>query len=167
MPVLYVNFKKQDCLEREPYASFLKKYNVIKDDLHGERIELRVGGKDGCFADGFYTDHDYYKNPVIRIDFASVPASEREGGKSVFVRVAYSYESGDDYDLDFHVQRVKEIKKRAPYYYVPGASHFEFSSQMDDEYRLLFDALALDPEQVPRVCCSLISLIISIFSLDN
>lgn len=168
MPVLYVNLNKHESLTKEPYVSFFKKYDIIKDDPNGEQIELRVGcGKNGCFANGFYIDKVYYKNPRLRINFATIPSPEKEQETNVFIRASYSYEGEDSYDLDFHLQRVKDIKKRAPYYYIPGATHFEFSSQIDDEYKLLFDVLVDDVAKVPDVCCSLISLIITIFSLDN
>ena len=167
MPVLYVNLNKHESLTKEPYISFFKKYDIIKDDLNGEQIELRVGGKDGCFTNGFYIGKVYYKNPRLRIDFTTIHSPEKEKETCVFIRTSYSYEGEDSYDLDFHLQRVKDIKKRAPYYYIPGASHFEFSSQIDDEYKLLFDVLVDDVAKAPDVCCSLISLIITIFSLDN
>jgi len=167
MPILYVNLNKHDSLSREPYASFFKKYENIKGALNGEQIELRVGGRNECFSNGFYVDEFYYKNPALRIDFATVPSPDDEKAKSIFVRVVYSYEGEDCCDLDFHLQRVRDIRKRAPYYYIPGAAYFEFSSQIDDEYKLVFDAIVEDEEKVPEVCCSIISLIISIFSLDN
>ena len=167
MPVLYVNLNKQESLTKEPYVSFFKKFDIIKDDINGEQIELRVGGKDGCFANGFYIDKVYYKNPRLRIDFATIPAPDNNETTCTLIRASYSYEGEDGYDLDFHLQIAKDIKKRAPYYYLPGATNFEFSSQIDDEYKLLFDVLVDDPEKVSNVCCSLISLIITIFSLDN
>lgn len=167
MPVLYVNLNKQGSLSKEPYATFLKKYEVIKDAPNGEEIELRVGGKEGTFTNGFYIDNFYYKNPRLRLNFATIPSPENDSEMSVFIRAVYSYEGEDCCDLDFHLQRVKDIKKRAPYYYLHGVSHFEFSSQIDDEYRLVFDAIADDNTRVEKVCCQLISLIISIFSLDN
>lgn len=168
MPVLYVNLNKQESLTREPYASFMKKYDIIKEDPNGEQIEIRVGlGKDGCFSNGFYIDKTYYKNPRLRLEFAALPSSDTEGKESVFIRASYSYESEESYHLDLHLKRVRDIKKRAPYFYIPFASHFEFSSQVDDEYKLLFDAVVEDKNKVPDVCCSLISLIITIFTLDN
>lgn len=167
MPVFYVNLNKQKSLTKEPYVSFLKKYDVIKEDVHGEQIELRVGGKDGCFANGFYVDEVYYKNPRLRLDFATIPSPEDADVTCTLVRASYTYEDEDGYDLDFHLRRIKDIKKRAPYYYIPGASHFEFSSQIDDAYHLLFDVLVDDMAKVPEVCCSLISLMISVFTLDN
>lgn len=38
MPVLYVNLNKHESLTKEPYVSFFKKYDIIKDDLNGEQI---------------------------------------------------------------------------------------------------------------------------------
>lgn len=167
MPVLCINMNKHESLKKEPYASFLKKFDIIKESINGEQIELRVGGKDGCFSNGFYIDSVYYKNPRLRFDFAKIPSPENDGTTVTFIRACYSYEGEDSYDLEFHLQRAKDIKKRAPYYYIPWATHFEFSSQIDDEYRLVFDALVGDDEKLQEVCCSLISLIITIFSLDN
>ncbi len=167
MPVLYINSDKHDCLKREPYVTLLKKFEVIKDSLDAEEIELRVGGRDGCFANGFYTDDVYYKNPRLKISFATVPSPDDRTLKSFFIRAAYSFESEDDYDLEFHLQRIKDIKKRVPYFYLPDVTHFEFSSQIDEDYKLFFDAVVDDREKVRNVCCMLISLIISVFSLDN
>lgn len=166
MPVLYVNLNKNSALSKEPYASFMKNYEIIKDSINGEKIELRVGGKD-CFSNGFYIDRTYYKNPRLTIEFAEIASSSDIEKNCVFIRAAYSFEGEDNYDLEFHLGRVKEIKRRAPYYYIPDADNFEFSSQIDDEYRLYFDVLVSDRDKISKVCCSLIGLIISIFSLDN
>ncbi|MBQ6824831.1 MAG: hypothetical protein IJN82_06135 [Clostridia bacterium] len=167
MPILYVNLNKQESLTKEPYASFLKRYDIIKENVNGEQIDLRVGGKDGCFTNGFYVDKMYCKNPRLRLEFATLPSPERSGETCTFVRAIYSYEGEDGYDLDFHLQRARDIKKRAPYYYIPGASHFEFSSQVDDEFKLIFDVLVEEKRFVSEVCCSLISLLITIFSLED
>ena len=166
MPVIFVNLNKQDTLKKEPYLSFLKKFDLIKQSLDGESIELRVGGKEGSFTNGFYVDEMFYMNPRLRIDFADIPSEQGEKNRT-FIRVCYSYEGEDGYDLDFHLQRIKDIRKRVGFFYVPDATHFEFSSQIDDEYRLIFDVLVEDETAIPRVCCSLISHIIAIFSLDN
>ncbi len=166
MPVLYVNLNKHESLKKEPYNSFLKKFNLIRENLNGEQIEIRVGGKDRSFANGFYLDEEFYINPRLRVDFASMPVAAGEK-PSMFIRVCYSYEGEDGYDLELHFQRVKDIKQRAEYLYIPGATHFEFSSQIDDEYKLMFDALVDDMSKIPDVCCLLISHIIAIFCLEN
>lgn len=169
MPVIYVNLSNHDCTTREPYISFLKKFELIKnEDINGEQIELRVANKDGTFANGFYNDSVYYKNPRLRIDFATLPLSKNNLTNCTLIRATYSYEGVDDHDqLEFHIQRVKNIKKRTPYYYLPNVTCFEFSSQIDDEYKLIFDVSVNDYEKVSDVCCSLISLFITIFSLDD
>lgn len=167
MPLYYVNLNKQECLSKEPYASFLKKFDLIRGEVNGEQIELRVGGKNECFANGFYIDESYYKNPRLQLDFATVPAPGDSQKTCTLIRISHSYEGEDGYDLEFHLQRAKDLKKRAPYFYIPDASHFEFSSQVDDEYKLLFDVIVEDETKVSSVCCSLISLIIAIFSQDN
>ena len=165
--LLYVNLKKHDSLKKEPYAAFTKKFNMIRDNLNGEQIDLRVGGKDGTFANGFYIDEVFYKNPELKFDFAVIPSPEDATTTGVFIRATYAYEGEDYYEFDTHLQRVRDIKKRAPYYYIPSATHFEFSSQIEDEYKLYFDAVATDADKALEVCYSLISLIISIFSLEN
>ena len=167
MPVFYLNLEKQESLTREPYASFLKKYDLIEQELNGEEIELRVGGKDETFTNGFYVDSYYYENPRLRFSFATVPNPDNHEETSTLVRACYSYEGDDCYDLQYHIQRAKDIKRRAPYYFLPGATHFEFSSQVDEEFKLQFDVLVADNEKVAEVCCLLISLIIAIFSQDN
>ncbi len=167
MPVLYVNLNKHEPTKKEPYASFLKKFDIIKDDLDGEQIEIRVGGRDGTFVNGFYIDRVYYKNPRLKFDFSTVPSPYEQNKTATFIRATYSYDDEDGYDLDFHLQRAKNIKKRAPYYYLPGVTNFEFSSQIDDEYKLIFDVLVEEKEKVEEICCFLISQIISIFSLED
>jgi len=167
MPVLYVNPNKQESLQKEPYASFLKKYDVIKENLNGEQIELRVGGRENCFSNGFYVSSYYCKNPRLKINFATILHPDDSNKKCTLVRMVYSYDGENSFDVDFHIQRAKDVKKRSAYYYLPNVTHFEFSSQIDDEYRFIFDVLVEDVEKISEVCCSLINLVISIFSLDN
>ena len=166
MPILYLNLDRQKSLEKEPYVSFFKKFNFIKDSLHGERIELRVGGAEGSFCNGFYVDDVFYINPALSLEFSQVPKS-KDYPESMLVRLCYSFEGEDGYDLDFHLQRIRDIRKRAEYFYIPWATHFEFSSQIDEDYRLIFDVLVEDSDRIADVCCSLISHVIAIFSLDN
>ena len=105
MPVYYVNLNKQESLSKEPYASFLKKFNLIRDEVNGEQIELRVGGKNECFTNGFYVDESYYKNPRLKLNFATVPTPGDSQKTCTLLRTAYSYEGEDGYDLEFHLQR--------------------------------------------------------------
>lgn len=167
MPILYIGHDKHDCLKIEPYATLLKKFEAISDNPFGEEIELRAGGREGHFTNGFYVDEIYYKNPRLKINFASVPSPDDRSTENAFVRVTYSYESEDDYDVEFHLQRIKDIKRRAPYFYLPGVDFFEFSSQIDDTYKLHFDAIVSDKDKIRDTCCMLVSLVIAVFSLDN
>lgn len=169
MPVLYVNLRKQNSLEKDPYAWFSKEYEELKKKgkTDGARMEFFIAGKEGDFANGFYLDECFYQNPRLQFDFATVPPADKNKKESVFVRLCYSYEEGEDCNDSLYRQRVKSIKKRVPYYYVPWVSCLEFSAQIDDENKLFFDALVEDPTKVPEACLSLINLVISIFSLDN
>ena len=167
MPVLYANLDKHDSLSREPYASFLKKYDAIKQDINEKRIELQLGGENGTFENGFYVEGLSFENPKLTLFFDTVLSPETDNKKVVFIRAIYSCEAGDEFDPMIQVQRAKDIKLRVPYYYLPGVTHMDFSSQLDDEYKLIFDALVDDKHSIPEVCCSLIGLIIAIFSLDD
>lgn len=170
MPFIYVNLNEQKSLEREPYTSFTKKYEVIKENLNGEKIELRVGnGKSNSFSNGFFTDDGCYaKNLRLNFIFASLPKDDTEStnGKTL-IRMTYSFEYDDAESLNYHLDKVKALEKRVPFFYIPLASAFEMTYQINSEFTLLFDVVVDDEKDVQQVCYSLINQIITIYSFEN
>ncbi len=168
MPVLFVNMKKHNSTEREPYSSFAKRFDSVKDNLHGERIELCAGsGKRGAFNNGFYNDEDYFKNAMLTFDFAEIDNGTDISPRSTFVRMTLSYECSTYCDIEYQLQRIKALKLRVPYFYIPDVTHLEFSSPIDEDVKLQFDVLVPDKEKILNVCCSLINQVIAVFSLDD
>lgn len=168
MPVLFINMKEQTSLEKEPYLSFMKRFEALEGNLDGECVKLYVGkGKSGTFSKGFYIDESYCKNPMITFEFARINSSNKEGEKETFIRMTYSYECDSRYDLEWQMDMIKALRRRIPYFYIPSVSHLEFSSPIEDDVRLQFDVLVPESEDVPQVCCSLINQVIAIFSFED
>lgn len=164
MPVILYDLKAQDSLTREPYTTFAKKWKSIESDPDGHRIDIRIsGGKEG-FSRGFYTDHEYMSDVELSFLFARTAGGVDIG--STFVRMTLSFECNSS-NFDYYRDQIKSLKKRVPYYYIPTVSHLEFSSQIDDEFKLQFDAVVPEGTDVAQACYMLINQLIAILSFEN
>ena len=165
MPVIYYNIEQQKSLEREPYRSLTKRFKNLKNALEEKEIELGIGADKEGFAKGFFTDFKFTKDARLRFVFSK--EADAEGQKSkTFVRMIFSFECNED-NLYYYRRHIKLLKLRVPYFYIPGATHFAFSSQMDDEFNMQFDVLVEDDDKVLQVCYSLLNQIIAILSFED
>lgn len=166
MPVIFINPKEQTSLEREPYVSFLNRFEALDGNLSDECIKLYVGkGKNGSFSKGFYVDDNYCKNPMLTFEFTENINSE--GKKEAIVSMTYSHECENYYDLQWQNSMIKTLNLRIPYFYIPAVSHLEFSSPIGDGVILRFDVIVPEKKDVRQVCCSLINQIIAVFSFEG
>jgi len=170
MPILYVNFDESyDCLKKEPYSMFTKKFNAIKENINEKEFEIRLGdGKNnGNFANGFYTDGFYCNNLSLNFKFAN---TDSKNGKSnaYFTRMTYSYEYDNKDELEYHLKKIQAFKLRVPYIYIPYASYFDFNFQMDEnKFKWNFDVLVSSIDDIPQTCYSMINTIIALFAFDE
>ena len=159
--IFYNGLKRSECLSKEPYLSFKRKFRALKS-IEGEEIELVIDtGKEG-FNRGFYTD-SFMHNAKLRFRFAEL---DGKNGEACFIRMTYSFDCHED-NFRYYRHRINTLKKRVPYFYIPSVSHFEFSSELDDEFYMCFDAVAENHDAVLQVCYSLINLIIAILCFED
>ena len=167
MPILYVNFDEQyNCLKKDPYLEFTKKFNNFKDNLNEKEFEIKLGDGKNCgnFSNGFYTDNFYCKSPSLSFKFAN---TNQEPG-STFLRMTYSYEYEDAEELEYHFKKIQALKLRIPYLYLPNITYFDFNFQMDtDKLNWNFDVVIPDSNTILTTCYSLISTIVSLFAFDE
>ena len=163
MPVIFFNsISKHNSLEKDPYASFTKKFKGLKK-FDGQEIELRIdNGKEG-FHKGFYTDDCFMENANLKFAFADVTSGAE---KAYFIRMNYSFGCNSE-NIHYYQRHISLLKQRVPYFYIPFAANFEFSSHIDDEFNLQFDVLVKNEADVLQVCYCLINQIITIFSFED
>lgn len=167
MPVIYYNLEEQKSLEREPYKSLAKKFRNIKYALDKNEIEIDIGSDEEGFSKGFYTDFTFTNDARLRFVFSK--CCENHNGNqtsNVFVGMLYSFEC-NEHNEPFYRKYIGLLKKRIPYFYIPNASHFSFSSQIDDEFVLQFNALVENESNVLEVCYSLLNQLIAILSFED
>lgn len=166
MPVIfYSSINKLSSLDKDPYASFTKKFRSLKS-IDGQEIELQIdNGKEG-FYKGFYTDDCYMESAKLTFTFATMNSSVNFDDKAYFIRMVYSFECNDD-NFRHYQNRISVLKKRVPYFYIPEVSNFEFSSYVDDRFQMQFDVLLKNENAILQVCHSLINQIITIFSFED
>lgn len=135
MPIIYM-LHKQESTSKEPYQSFEKQFNLIKNDLDEKTIELAIGNDEtGVFANGFYFDETVDpENILLSFYFKKIEYEELDGAKTkgFFIRMQYVFSFDYRGWLPLHLDRIKAIKQRVPFFYIPNAESLEFSSQMDD-----------------------------------
>ena len=165
MSIVFSDVRKHTSVEKEPYSIFAKKYRALKGDIDSSKIELSIGsGKDG-FCKGFYKDEDYMVNPKIKFVFGSNICNS-DGSKGSFVRMVYAFEC-NDCNFEYYRRHITSLKSRAPYLYISGATHFEITSHLDEQFELIFDVIVPDKNRVEAVCYSLLGMIIAIFAFED
>ena len=164
MPVIYFNIAEQRSLEKEPYTTLTKRFKGLKYNLDGQEIEIKIASEKEGFLRGFYTDHEFTNDAVLRFVFAKVKSGKNS--EATFVRMEFSFESNDD-NYYFYQHHIKLLKKRVPYFYIPFASNFEFSHQVDEHFKMNFDILVENESDVLNACYSLLNQLIAIFSFED
>lgn len=165
MPVIYYSIDEQKSLEKEPYKTLTKRFKSLRNALEEKEIELTIGSDKEGFTKGFFVDNEFTNDAKIRFVF-SKEATASLSEAHVFVRMIFSFECNES-NLHYYRKHIKLLKKRVPYFYIPEATHFAFSSQIDDEFNMQFDVLVKNEEKVLQVCYSLLNQIIAILSFED
>lgn len=166
MPVIYYNIDEQRSLEKEPYKSLTKRFKGLKNALEEKEIELNIGADREGFAKGFYTDFEFTNDAKVKFIFSREADTGSKESSQIFVRMIFSFECNES-NLHYYRRHIKLLKKRIPYFYIPEATHFAFSSQIDDEFNMQFDVLVEKEDKVLQVCYSLLNQIIAILSFED
>lgn len=166
MPVIYYNIDEQISLEKEPYKSLTKRFKSLKNALEEKEIELNIGADREGFAKGFYTDFEFTNDAKVKFLFSKEADAGTKEKAQIFVRMVFSFECNES-NLHYYRRHIKLLKKRIPYFYIPEATHFAFSSQIDDEFNMQFDVLVEKEDKVLQVCYSLLNQIIAILSFED
>ncbi len=112
-------------LEREPYQTFLKKFNKL-DGLTNESVHLKITSgekeKKNCFAgftDGFSLDYCYAKRFDLDFEFREFAAAERDGSPKFCVMHRISYRFTENEDLhNIMMDTIDDIQRRNGYFYL-------------------------------------------------
>lgn len=159
MPIIvYNSINKMDSLERDPYRAFTKKFNALAD-LENQEIELRIDNAKEGFYKGFFSDEYFMVKPTLKFVFG-------RAGDEYFVRMVYTFDRNCN-NYRYYEQRLKLLKLRVPYFYIPDVSGFEMSTNIDDEFTLIFDVTVPEREKLLQVCHSLINQIITVFWFED
>ena len=165
MPVIYYNIDEMRCLEREPYKTLVKRFKSLENALEEKELEINISDKDG-FAKGFYTDSDFADNIKVKFVFSREYENNDDKKGKVFVRMIFSFDC-DEGSLYYYRLRIKALKKRIPYFYIPEVTHFAFTTQFDEEISMIFDVLVSDEAKTLQVCCSLLNQIIAVLAFED
>ena len=63
--------------------------------------------------------------------------------------------------------RVKNISQRLPYLYIPNTCYFDAECTISEKLNITFEMIVSDKNKVEEVCCSMISHLIAMFTLDD
>jgi hypothetical protein len=170
MPIIYMPNDNESSLENEPYASFKRKFDIIKENLNNKKIELELWqGRKQNFLNGFYVeDPIYLKNYILSFNFVKVPKGSIGDESRVLVRMEFCYEIVNDNFIDYLRKSNSAIRKRAPYFFIKDVEFLEVSAGVEDEYnKLTFDAIVADNlEIIENTCYGLINQLIAICSTE-
>lgn len=159
MPI--INFERlsvHNPIDLEPYQEFLKRYKKLKGNINGEQITIDLQHSEG-FASGFNVDNSFVCDPALEFSFA-------EQSNGILLKIDYSLSCAED-NFFYYMAQAKQLKKRVPYFFIPGVNNLAFTSSFSERFTISFCTYVPDKVDVPNICCSLIGLIIAIFSLDS
>jgi hypothetical protein len=163
MPIIFLKEDKENTLEMEPYRTLGKKLDdKIDDGLDGCRIKVNIGNHKDGFVNGFEISRYYAEDIVLMFSFTRNPNS-LDDNECYLVHHQIEFEFDSDF-ADVQRDSLEEIDKRSKYFYIDGASYYEFSYLIGiRKVEMRFDVLTAELN-IRKVCNQLISHDIAIFS---
>lgn len=158
-------------LEREPYQTFLKKFNKL-DGLTNESVHLKItsGEKKNCFVgfmDGFSLDYCYAKRFDLDFEFCEFAAAERAGSPEFCVMHSIRYRFAEDEDLhNIMMDTIDDIQRRNGYFYLSArVKKCEVNCSVNNRNMVTVTyAVFCGKEDAKEVCLQLISHDIAMFT---
>lgn len=154
-------------MNKEPYTTLAKKYKRIEENIDGETIEIYLSNyKETGFSKGFYSDEVFVHDPTVQFFFASVKPDKSISEESTFVRMSFSFDCNEE-NYPFYQPKIRALKKRAEYFFIPMVSHFGYETHLDERFTLDFDVIVPNMNDVLNVCYCLLNLIIAILAFED
>ena len=156
-----INEQGNSVLENKPYKILTEEYQRIRNDIDGQEICINnLSEKKEGFYNGFFVD-ELTQNPTIKFSFY------KSQEQATLIQMEYSFRFNDDSECIVYQRRMKALRQRIPYFYLPFAGHVEFSHSIENKFIHTFTVLAKDEDKILDCCYCLLSLIIAIFSFDD
>ena len=86
--------------------------------------------------------------------------------ESTFVRMSFSFDCNEE-NYPFYQPKIRALKKRAEYFFIPMVSHFGYETHLDERFTLDFDVIVPNMNDVLNVCYCLLNLIIAILAFED
>lgn len=167
MAIIFINCSPINSLNKEPYTTLAKKYKRIEENIDGETIEIYLSNyKETGFSKGFYSDEVFVHDPTVQFFFASVKPDKSISEESTFVRMSFSFDCNEE-NYPFYQPKIRALKKRAEYFFIPMVSHFGYKTHLDERFTLDFDVIVPNMNDVLNVCYCLLNLIIAILAFED
>ena len=120
--LLNIGFAKRrgGATNREPYASFLKKFNRLNDDLTNQELHLhfQFDPKNPCNFPGFCLDYAYARQFNLRFRYLSLSEDQKGQSEKFCILHAISFQfAGEEYQ-SMMLETVRDIKKRNSFFYL-------------------------------------------------
>lgn len=117
--MVFMRRGKANVLDKEPYITFLKKYNKLRN-LVNEKIHMRISSnsKKSGFTDGFALDYCYAKWFDLDFEFYKLFDEECIQNQKFCVMHRISYKFDEDYYQEMMMDTIGDIQERADYYYL-------------------------------------------------
>lgn len=114
---------KENVLDREPYATFIKKFEKISGDLLNHKIHMRISSKetdehDCVFKNGFYLDYVYTKSFDLNFEYVSIISDLRSNQQRFFILYTISFKFEGDILEDMMMYLMRDFKTRNGLFYL-------------------------------------------------
>ena len=155
---------QQSIREKEPYKSFLRKYDAVKDE-NMEHINLCIDLAIGSSSsdNAFTFERYYFSDPLCRFSYFNV--KNQEDAKDMFL-VCHELEFGfDDNFTGIITDGLLGIKNKQQYIYLPGVEEFEITYHIEFEKAVLeINAVTNKKELLEEISMMLLSLDVALLA---
>ena len=161
---------KAGVLEKEPYATFIKKFDKLTS-ITNEKIHMRITsgekGKNFGLTEGFSLDYCYAKMFDLKFEFYKFVEEECIQNLKFCVMHSISYKFEDE--EDFHsimMDTIDDIQKRNGFFYISSlVKECEVKCSVNNKSKVTVTyAVFCEEENAKEVCLQLISHDIAMFT---
>lgn len=167
---MFLKNSKDDILKKEPYSTFIKKFNGLNSILN-EKIHLKINSVDKNnrfgFAKGFNLDYVYAKSFDLEFKYYMFVDAEHIQRQSFCIihTLSYKFEEEDDFH-DIMMDTINDIQKRNGYLYISSlvkACDVNCSINNKNMVNITYTVLC-EKDNAKEICLELISNDVALFT---
>lgn len=167
---MFLKNSKDDILKKEPYSTFIKKFdklNSARNSIINEKIHMKIDSVDKDKRNGFNLDYVYTKSFDLEFKYYMFVDAEYIQRQSFCIihTLSYKFEEEDDFH-DIMMDTINDIQKRNGYLYISSlvkACDVNCSINNKNMVNITYTVLC-EKDNAKEICLELISNDVALFT---